>query len=121
MKMRRKAAGFTLVEIMIVVAIIGLLASIAVPNFIHSREVSTRKACVAQLRQLEGAVQTWALERRKSSGDAIDSNELFGTTNYIKNVIICPSGGGPYIYGLVGDPVHVRCTLGPVQGHTQGG
>jgi len=116
MKLERRAAGFTLVEIMIVVAIIGLLASIAIPNFIHSREVSQRKACVGNLRQLEGAVQTWALEKRKYNGDSIDSVQLFGANNYIKSVPQCP-GGGTYRYFNVGDPVHVSCTLGVI-GHT---
>lgn len=117
MKVTRKAAGFTLVEVMIVVAIIGLLASIAVPNFVHSREVSHRKACIANLRQLEGAVQSWALERRKNNGDSIDSNELFGNTNYLKSIPHCP-GGGSYSYALVGNPVHVACSLATSDGHT---
>ena len=116
MKLRRKAAGFTLVEVMIVVAIIGLLASIAVPNFMHSREVSHQKACIANLRQLEGAIQSWALEQRKSNGDSIDSNELFGNTNYIKSVLHCPAGG-TYSYFLVGNPIHVSCSL-TTAGHT---
>jgi prepilin-type N-terminal cleavage/methylation domain-containing protein len=117
MKLRRKASGFTLVEVMIVVAIIGLLASIAIPNFIHSREVSHKKACVANLRQLEGAVQNWALENRKSNGDSIDSTQLFGTTNYLKLIPRCPAGG-TYSYALVGAPQHVVCSLGTSDGHT---
>ena len=117
MKLRRKPAGFTLVEVMIVVAIIGLLASIAVPNFMHSREVSHQKACIANLRQLEGAVQSWALEQKKNNGDSIDSNALFGQTNYIKSVLHCPAGG-TYNYHNVGDPVQVDCSLSTNEGHT---
>ena len=62
-------AGFTLVEIMIVVAIIGLLSSIAIPNFVRAREKSQMNACISNLRQIDGAAQTWALENNKGQGD----------------------------------------------------
>jgi prepilin-type N-terminal cleavage/methylation domain-containing protein len=111
MKHSRRAGAFTLVEVMIVVSIIGLLAAVSIPNYVKTREVSHRKACIANLKQLEGAVQNWALETRQSSGIPINSDALFGPTNYIRQVIVCPANGSPYNYFNVGDPRHVQCTL----------
>ncbi len=65
---RTNKAGFTLVEIMIVVAIIGLLAAIAIPNFVKARQNSQANACINNLRQLDGAVQQYALEAHKNPG-----------------------------------------------------
>ena len=57
-----KSRGFTLVEIMIVVAIIGLLAAIAIPNFIRARQTSQTNACINNLRIIDAAKQQWGLE-----------------------------------------------------------
>ena len=64
-----RKAGFTLVEIMIVVAIIGLLAAIAIPNFVRARTTSQANACISNLRIIDGAKGQWALEQHKQNSD----------------------------------------------------
>jgi prepilin-type N-terminal cleavage/methylation domain-containing protein len=89
----RRTSGFTLVEIMIVVAIIGLLAAIAIPNFIKARQSSQRAACVANLRTIDGAKATWALEQKKTGTDVPTETDLYGPTLYVKERPTCPAGG----------------------------
>ena len=88
-------AGFTLVEIMIVVAIIGLLAAIAIPNFVRARTTSQMNACINNLRQIDAAIQQWALENNAGTSTAVDAAKITaylgrGASGSISSVY-CPS------------------------------
>jgi prepilin-type N-terminal cleavage/methylation domain-containing protein len=80
-KIRNSKAAFTLVEIMIVVAIIGLLAALAVPGFVKARKQSQGRRIINDVRQMDGAIDQWALENGKKDGDAIDT---VGAATYLK-------------------------------------
>ena len=102
MKMRKMLGnrGFTLVEIMIVVAIIGLLAAVAIPNFVKAREKAMTNACIANLKQIDGAKQIWAIDNEEDDTATPGWGDLVPT--YIKRQPDCP-GGGAYTIDAVGD------------------
>jgi prepilin-type N-terminal cleavage/methylation domain-containing protein len=76
-----RRTGFTLVEIMIVVAIIALLAAIAVPGFLRARKRSQASRVINDLRLIDSAVDQYAIENSKKSGDPVDVTDW---TNYLK-------------------------------------
>jgi prepilin-type N-terminal cleavage/methylation domain-containing protein len=107
-KVTRKARhGFTLVEIMIVVLIIGILLAIAIPNFVKARESSRTKSCIANLKQIDSAKEQYAMDNKKNTGDAVTSTDI--APSYMKTFPDCPSGG-TYTVGAIGtDPT---CSTG---------
>jgi prepilin-type N-terminal cleavage/methylation domain-containing protein len=77
----KKRSGFTLVEIMIVVAIIALLAAIAVPGFLRARKRSQAAKILNDLRMIDAAVDQYAIETAKTTGSTVDVTDW---TNYVK-------------------------------------
>ena len=108
MIIRKNTAGFTLVEIMIVVAIIGLLAAIAVPNFAQARTNARRSTCINNMRLIDAAKEQYALENNKESTTTPGATDL---TPYLKNNatvnanpgVFCPSSG-TYTIAAIGAP-----------------
>lgn len=108
--MKRNKAGFTLVEIMIVVLIIALLAAIAIPSFVRARERSRASGCINNLRQIDAAKEQWAMENNANQGDAFAGD----LANYIKGVAAgatptCPSSGTYTIAAIGANPT---CSIG---------
>ena len=91
---RSNKSGFTLVEIMIVVAIIALLAAIAIPSFLNARTRSQASACQNNLRQISGAVDQYALDHQNTPPGGMA--DLCGSTLYIKTEPQCPATTAKY-------------------------
>jgi prepilin-type N-terminal cleavage/methylation domain-containing protein len=101
-KVRR---GFTLVEIMIVVLIIGILLAIAIPNFVRARNSSRGKACQANLKQIDSATEQYLMDNRTTTYPALTAL----TPNYLKTAPSCPSGG---TYTMGSATANPTCSIG---------
>src|SRR3974390_64384 len=113
-----RKSGFPLVEIMIVVAIIGLLAAIAIPNFVRARTQSQMNACINNLRQIDGAIQQYALENKLSPSAPVGFGNI---SAYLKGSVTCPAAGATATfatsYSLTDCQTKPGCKTAGVTGH----
>lgn len=111
LRTRGRRAGFTLVEIMIVVFILGLLVGLAIPNFLKARNTSSAKACMANLRQIQLAKDRWAMDTKALPTAVVTADDIYGKEKYLDEAPTCPVGG-TYTIGAVN--AHPTCTI---EGH----
>ena len=86
-------SGFTLVEIMIVVAIIGVLAAVSIPSLVGARKKAQQRACMATLQTINGVKAQWALDMKKGDADVPTDDDLFGPGKYVDSKPSCPANG----------------------------
>jgi prepilin-type N-terminal cleavage/methylation domain-containing protein len=110
--MKRNCKGFTLVEIMIVVAIIGILAAIAIPNFIKARRESQRNSCLANMKQIEGAIEQYLLSVKNGRPADVATLCAADKTGYLKYEPHCPQDTAQS-YQIPAEGERVACPKNP--------
>ena len=113
---RQRRRAFTLVETMIIVAIIGILLMIALPGWIHARQRSQRTICMENLTKIDHAKEVWAFENSKKVEDGVgpEESDLYGKENYLRDIPKCPADG-TYTINAVGTPP--TCSLAEKSQH----
>lgn len=114
---KRNQRAFTLVEILIVVAIIGVLVGVTTASVFHARHMAQQKLCIANLKQIDSAKHQWAHEKNKSGTDTPVDDDLFGTNAFLARKPVCPGGGADYITTVGNLNTRPSCSLATSDGH----
>ena len=113
--MKRMLKGFTLVEIMIEVAIIAILAAVAIPNFIKYRNESQKSSCISNMKQLQTAGEQWCMTNGATATPTL--NDLCGSDKYVKTTPVCPYDKAAYTIANENGIITVTCGQAESLGH----
>ena len=113
--MKKMRQGFTLVEIMIVVAIIAILAAVAIPNFIKYRNESQKSSCISNMKQLQTAGEQWCMINGATATPPL--TDLCGSDKYIKTTPVCPYAKESYTIANDSGVIKVTCPQESALGH----
>jgi competence protein ComGC/general secretion pathway protein G len=109
--------GFTILELLIVVAIIAIILAIAIPNYSRSRDESRKNSCIANLRQINSAIDQWAIENKIPTGTVPSDSDEEEIYPYLKGSRPRCPGSGTYSIHAVGSDDQVTCSLAD-EGHS---
>jgi hypothetical protein len=112
---QKSGSSFGFWEMAILILIIGFVVAVAIPNRISDGHNSPTLRCVNNLRQIDSAINEWALVKGETNGSVIIENDIkpYITLDVKGNLPKCPSGG-KYIFGKVGDNPQVSCSFSSV-------